>query len=396
VKLVTPPLLPVYLPALNSEPSPRVEVQPLKVREDHIRTTASPDEIITLLALAELSDQSEPADIVASNTAIEPVAGTPTGPTWQECILPIWLGGTAIWLSWALWSVCRFHWLLRSARLAPKTIQNQVRELSIRLGLPNCPQVWLVPGALSPMIWAIGAAPRLLFPTGLLDRLDGEQRAALLLHELAHVRRRDHWVRFVELIVVALYWWHPVVWWARRELREAEEQCCDAWVVWASAGEGRAYAHALLETVAFVSRTRSPLPVSASGIGHIPHLRRRLTMIMQANTPKSLSAAGWLLLGLAAFALPVAARAQVLAPQGDDREQEIKILKEKLRALEAAGKEQQAFLESAIVLVDGQDVDTEKQMKAVADLKVQIAKKRAELHELEAKLKAVVAGFDAK
>jgi hypothetical protein len=119
-------------------------------------------------------------------------------------------------------------------------------------------------------------------------------------------------------------------------------------------------------------------------------------MIMQANTPKSLSAAGWLLLGLAAFALPVAARAQVPARQGDDREQEIKVLKEKLRALEAAGREQQAFLESAIVLVDAQDADAEKQMKLAADLKAQIAKKRAELQDLEAKLKAVVAGFDAK
>src|SRR5437667_428240 len=81
----------------------------------------------------------------------------------------------------------------------------------------------------SPVLWTIGRTPRLLFPAGLLERLDREQREALLAHELAHWRRRDHWVRLVELAVLVLYWWHPVVWWARRELHEAEEQCCDAW-----------------------------------------------------------------------------------------------------------------------------------------------------------------------
>jgi beta-lactamase regulating signal transducer with metallopeptidase domain len=395
VKLVTPPLIPVYLPSFQAQQSPRVETSTARTPSIQVLPAASPDDVAVLLALAELSEDLGSADKSGTASATEPPLPPMAVPDWHDCVIPIWLGGTAICLGWTLWSVCSFHRLLRSARRAPRTIQDQTAQLAASLGLKHCPQVWLVPGAVSPMIWAIGAAPRLLFPTGLLDRLDVKQRAALLLHELAHVRRRDHWVRFVELLVVSVYWWNPVVWWARRELREAEEQCCDAWVVWASAGEGRAYAHALLETVAFVSRTRFPLPASASGIGHIPHLRRRLTMIMQANTPKSLSAAGWLLLGLAAFALPVAARAQVPG-KPDGKDQEIRALKERIRALEDAGKAQIDFLESAVLLTDDQLVDREKEMKLAADLKMQIAKKRAELQDLEAKLKAVLAGVDAK
>jgi beta-lactamase regulating signal transducer with metallopeptidase domain len=393
VKLITPPLLPVYLPVFESAPAGRAESLPSNTADQERLRFSSPEDLAAFLTWADLSGDSERADIVVT-AADPPSPGVePTSLDWRECVIPLWIGGAIIWLGWTISSVCRFHRLLRSARPAPSLIQNQTRRLAARLGLQNCPEVCLVPGALSPMIWAIGAAPRLLFPTGLLDRLDGAQRAALLLHELAHVRRRDHWVRFVELIVVALYWWHPVVWWARRELREAEEQCCDAWVVWASSGEGTAYARALLETVAFVSRTRFPLPASASGIGHIPHLRRRLTMIMQANTPKSLTAAGWLLLGLAAFALPVAARAQVPA---NPKEQEIKALKARLQALEAAGKEHQAVVEFVLKGEEPQDADNAKRMKAVADLKAQIAKKRAELQDLEAKLKAVVAAMDGK
>ena len=74
------------------------------------------------------------------------------------------------------------------------------------------------------MLWAIATTARLLIPEPLLGRLSEQQWDTLLAHELAHLRRRDHWVRRFELFVVGLYWWHPVVWWARRELQEAEEQ----------------------------------------------------------------------------------------------------------------------------------------------------------------------------
>jgi hypothetical protein len=167
------------------------------------------------------------------------------------------------------------------------------------------------------MVWAAGPALRLCFPVQLLDRLDPEQRRTLLAHELAHVRRRDHWLRVLELGVLGVYWWFPVAWWARQELREAEEQCCDAWVVWALAGMERAYALALVHTVAFLSGVRPALPLGASGIGHVAHLRKRLTMVMAGRTPRMLSWVGCLAvlgLGLPLLAiLPV--QGQPLSPQ---------------------------------------------------------------------------------
>ena len=70
-------------------------------------------------------------------------------------------------------------------------------------------------------------------PARPLGPLDQRQRSMLLVHELAHVRRGDHAVRLFELAVTVLFWWLPTVWWARRALHDAEEQCCDAWVTWA-------------------------------------------------------------------------------------------------------------------------------------------------------------------
>jgi hypothetical protein len=110
----------------------------------------------------------------------------------------------------------------------------------------------------------------------------------------------------LELLVLGLYWWFPLAWWARRELREAEEECCDAWVVWALPDSPRAYATALVETLDFLSEARLVLPPAASGVGQFHLLRRRLTMIMRGTTPRALTGAGLLaLLGLGALLLPL-------------------------------------------------------------------------------------------
>jgi hypothetical protein len=145
-----------------------------------------------------------------------------------------------------------------------------------------------------------------LIPAGLLDRLDEEQRQALLVHELAHWRRRDHWVRWLELVALGLYWWCPLVWWARRQMQEAEEECCDAWVVWLMPRAARSYALALVETLDFMATAPAALPPVASGIGRVRLLKRRLTMIMRGTTPRALTLGGGLaVLGLGALLLPL-------------------------------------------------------------------------------------------
>jgi hypothetical protein len=110
---------------------------------------------------------------------------------------------------------------------------------------------------------------------------DEQQQDTVLAHEMAHLRRRDHWVRRLEAVVLGLYWWDPVAWWARRQVEQAEEQCCDSWVLWALPGAAEAYAEALVATAVFLSGPRTPWPVGATGVGRVPPLRRRLSMILR-------------------------------------------------------------------------------------------------------------------
>jgi beta-lactamase regulating signal transducer with metallopeptidase domain len=403
VKLVTPPLVPIHLPwpdSIINAADEKVERSSPKPECDFAAPSA--DRALVRPLAVELALQDRLQDEGGDSSPDTPAQrATPGSIDWREALLSIWLGGAALWFGRTGWSVLRFRRLLRSAKPASAAQQSEVRALAARLELTRAPQLWFVPGAISPMIWALGGPPRLIFPTRLLSRLDANQRAALLLHELAHVRRGDHWVRLVELVVQGLYWWHPVVWLARRELREAEEQCCDAWVVWASAGAGRAYALALLEAVAFVSRARLPLPVGASGIGPVSHLRRRLTMIMQGTTPRSLSAAGWLaVLALGLFLLPLAPAQAQEAPKEkrtkDDikklTDQKIEELKRTLNDLEAQRVQEIEF--ANVFKAEQESQELEKLQAEAAKLKKMVEIKRQELQELEIQLKKVVMGLE--
>lgn len=225
---------------------------------------------------------------------------------WIPLLGSVWLIGSAAWFFLIACRIYCFHRLLRCARPASARQLEQAQHLAQRLGLAGCPALLFVPGRLSPMVWALGRRPRLFVPSALWERLSEEQQETLLVHELAHLRRRDQWIRILELIVTTLYWWHPVVWWACREIREAEEQCCDAWVVWTLPRAARAYATALLATLDFLSETQGALPALASGIGHVHDLKRRLTMIMHGKTARALSVPGLaLVVGLGALWLPL-------------------------------------------------------------------------------------------
>jgi len=315
LKLVTPPLLPVRIPwparpqsthVVASEAVTDVEA-PVADGVEPSGVANAPDPPGAGLSPAQAPAAPAPAPSPAPGPVAAPPApapaeddpapqppAVPSWDSWEPAVGAVWLIGSVAWWSLAVLRLYRFRRSLRHAVLAPAALQEQARRLAVRLGLRRCPAVWLLPAPTSPLLWAVAGAPRLLLPAGLWQRLTDEQRETLLAHELAHLRRGDPWVRRLELLVLGLYWWHPVVWWARREIQEAEEQCCDAWVVWAMPQAAHAYATALVETVAFLSLPRPALPLGASGIGHAHSLQRRLTMILKGTTPPALT---WTALG---------------------------------------------------------------------------------------------------
>jgi beta-lactamase regulating signal transducer with metallopeptidase domain len=292
LKLITPPLLRPGLSWSSPEPPEPLAAESLPLcagclaeTEDHL---AAPSEEATLGLI------DPPAHAVA-----EPVWD------WPAVMLGLWLAGAlGYWLA-AGCRLARLHRLVAVLPAAPAEVQERVAALAAQLGLARAPRAWLLPGptALPPLVVALVGRPRLLLPAALWQSLNPPQRDALLLHELAHLRRGDHLVRWLELLVLGLYWWNPVAWWASRRLRQAEELCCDAWVVWVEPGGAGDYAAALVETVAYLSAVPRRSLAGVSAASPVIELERRLRMILAARTPRRLSWPVGAIVGLVGMAL---------------------------------------------------------------------------------------------
>ncbi|MCA9299110.1 MAG: M56 family metallopeptidase, partial [Phycisphaerales bacterium] len=199
----------------------------------------------------------------------------------------VWWSGCALIVLVGVLRVRGATRLLRRAVDADDATVAIVRAGSRMLGLKRAPRTKIVDATISPMIVCTLPHPVLVLPRSLWRDLDAPGRLAVVCHECAHLRRGDHWLCWLDLIIGCLYWWHPVVWFVRRRMRDEADLACDAWVIDALPHARRSYAEALLETKAFVSMTRTPAPTLGATSAGARNFTRRITMVMTNNaTPK--------------------------------------------------------------------------------------------------------------
>ncbi|MDX1969441.1 MAG: M56 family metallopeptidase [Planctomycetaceae bacterium] len=322
IKLVTPPLVPVswdgdFLARLTAGPSSIS--QPVRISQ-----TASPENAVVVRAAPVFPHLPDRLVIEAVDSSRKSAAGaTSTMPAfswlanaqgalqslpwgvWGGWLLRIWATGSAAILLVQSARVFAFSRRLRRAVLPSDSLAEQLNELRESLGCPTAPRAVLVEGVVSPMLWGVGPWATILFPRDLFRKLDPQSRSTLLLHEMAHFYRGDHWVRLLEFVTSTLFWWHPVVWCSLREIEASEEQCCDNWVLQRTPLPPRCYADALLDTIDFLCEQQRALPVAASGLGNPRELRGRLVRIMQHSQATTINPAGRVLLLAFACLLPL-------------------------------------------------------------------------------------------
>lgn len=240
------------------------------------------------------------------------LAAMPRLPIW------LWLGVTCIIILIRAWNCIRFSRRLHSVRPAPHAVQALVDECAKLIALRSVPIAQLVPHRLSPLILCF-PRPRLIIPVELWNDLDADGRRVVVLHELAHLKRRDHWTHWFNELAGALYWWHPFVWWMRHRIADEAENACDMWVTWLAPTSRRAYATALVQAQQFLSHNATPTPASAVGIlsPQAQRIARRLTMIMtHRNAPRS-SSFGYLCIPALLLAAWIAAPAHSQTPAAE-------------------------------------------------------------------------------
>lgn len=201
-------------------------------------------------------------------------------------LLLTWLGGTVLVLVASMIRVRRFHRLLvSSSRPASDATQRLARDLGARLGLREVPEIQMSAARLAPMVWWVGGRVRVFIPSDLPGEMAASQFRWIVAHELAHVRRGDHYVRWLEWLVCVLFWWNPLAWWARRNLRTNEELCCDALVLTTFDPDPNSYASSLLTVAEFLSTPTVRPPALASRIDSGGFLERRFKMILSTDRP---------------------------------------------------------------------------------------------------------------
>lgn len=227
---------------------------------------------------------------------------------WPLWLCAVWGGGVIVSVAILFRRLCRFKRLLIEAVECDATLIDDVRMFAGRLGMRRCPSVRVLDAHVPPLVCAGWRSLILMLPARLLKDLDREQLHAVLVHELAHIRRSDHLTRWFEIFVRAIFWWHPLAWWASRQLRQAEEECCDAWVVWALPNSRKSYGKALLWTVEFLAERRLFPIVTGAAFGG-SHVKRRIEMIVNQKLNRRMSwGAVVALILLSAIVLPVAAQ----------------------------------------------------------------------------------------
>ena len=153
--------------------------------------------------------------------------------------------------------------------------------------------------------------PVLLMPEGIVEHLTPEEPAAVVAHELCHQRRGDNLTAALHMVVEAVFWFHPLVWWIGSRLIEERERACDEGVV-ASGVIPQVYAESVLKVCKFY--LQSPLACAAGVSGS--NLSNRMESIMSDKVAAPLSAPKKILLAVFAAAVittPVAAGAVTAA-----------------------------------------------------------------------------------
>jgi len=213
--------------------------------------------ILTWIALSPPAVKSVAASFAAplSDSAPSAFHGAPVllpgAPGGGAAPLLLWV--VAIWIvgAMACWVRMLGGWILaerlrsRLVRRAPGEWQQALDRLKTRFRVSRPVQLLVSSLVQAPVVvgWL---RPAVLVPVGALAGLPADQVEALLLHELAHIRRHDYLVNLFQGVVEAILFYHPAVWWISGHIRVERELCCDDMAV-AASGDVLTYARALAE-----------------------------------------------------------------------------------------------------------------------------------------------------
>ncbi|MFN0181675.1 MAG: M56 family metallopeptidase [Gemmatimonadales bacterium] len=224
-------------------------------------------------------------------------------PHWVDRALPVlgigWILGVGLGLLRiaGAWVVLRR--MIARAVPAPTAVAERAAAMASRLGLTRAVRIMASADVLVPCAAGL-LRPVVLLPAAMLSGLSPGQVDLILTHELAHIRRWDYLVNFLQTMAETLLFYHPAAWWLSRRIRIEREYCCDDLVVGA-VRDPVGYARALTD----LESSRAAAPRLASG-WRDGSLGDRVERLVGRAAPRP--ALGWLPVAVALLCLAAVAR----------------------------------------------------------------------------------------
>lgn len=186
-------------------------------------------------------------------------------------LLFVWLlGCLAMLVTWLAklrktpeFSDCRDH-----------ALEKCLRGLKQRVGLRQAVTLRFSDSIAEPLLFGF-CKPIVMLPMGLAGKLSPAELESVILHELAHAKRRDNWTAAFSHVVTCIFWFYPLLWWIEQRLRREREFACDEMVVRYGAAQGD-YVASILKVC------RLQLTESAAGVSGVcgSNLKNRMEAIM--------------------------------------------------------------------------------------------------------------------
>gem|GEM_PF-331639 len=249
------------------------------LRERDGSATASPSAVAEVL-VAPASAGAQQA--VSRNTEVRGGSSLAFDP-WL-LVGALWLVGTMLIVGISIARVVRFR---RGLRVHCSPAGHEIRDVASRvaaeLGVRRRFTVFAARANAVPFVWGGFGGPIIVLPAALAEDADAPSLRLILMHELAHVRRRDDLVRWLDWAVVAWLWWNPLAWIARRGLRSSEELACDALVLRTCGASTREYGACLVAAAESLAASAFRTPAQACTMGDGGSLEHRITIIMSGS-----------------------------------------------------------------------------------------------------------------
>jgi TonB family protein len=221
-------------------------------------------------------------------------------------VMSVWVLGAVAVLARCAW---QWHRLAVYARQSPPIVDGVVHDTLRRIereqGIHARTAIVASSRSIEPGVLGI-RHPVLMWPQHLTAGLSDAHIDAILTHEVCHIARRDNLLASVQMLVTAVFWFHPLVWWIGARLVDERERACDERVL-ALGGSPPTYAKSILETCRLC--LASPI-VNVAGVTG-GNLKTRIARIMK-NAPAAPLGRGkkiaLVLAGLVVVLAPIAGR----------------------------------------------------------------------------------------